>query len=160
MKIFKLVVFLFFVSLSIFAQEKVEKYHRAKIIYNSIENLTKLQKLGVPMDHGMHKMGYSLISDFSDSEIQKARNLGLQVDIEIDDVQKFYVEQNKSKKQRIASPQNVSCNGTATVSPTLYVSSASLTSFGSVLATTTSPTILNFSVSGLFFNNYWLEMLI
>ena len=48
-----------------------------------------------------------------------------------------------------ANSVNVSCNGTATVSPTLYVSSASLTSFGSVLATTTSPTILNFSVSGL-----------
>ncbi|MBL0013132.1 MAG: hypothetical protein IPP30_05035 [Flavobacterium sp.] len=107
---FKLVVFLCFVSMSLFAQPKSEKYHRAKIIYNSIQNLTKLQELGVPMDHGIHKMGYSLTSDFSDSEIQKAKNLGLQVDIEITDVQKFYVEQNKVKKQRISSPQNGSCN--------------------------------------------------
>ena len=110
MKIFKLVIFLYFVSLSLFAQQKVEKYHRAKIIYNSIENLKKLEQLGVPMDHGIHKMGYSLTSDFSDTEIQKAKNLGLQVDIEIEDVQKFYIEQNKGKAKRIAAPQNVSCN--------------------------------------------------
>jgi hypothetical protein len=110
MKNFKLALLLCFVSVSLFAQPKAEKYHRAKIIYNTIQNLAKLQELGVPMDHGIHKMGYSLTSDFSDSEIQKARNLGLQVDIEIEDVQKFYVEQNKSKKQRIASPQNGTCN--------------------------------------------------
>ncbi len=110
MKIFKLVVFFCFVSFSLFAQPKVEQYHRAKIIYNTVENFKKLEKLGVPMDHGMHKMGYSLTSDFSDSEIQKAKNLGLQVDIEIEDVQKFYIEQNKGKAKRIAAPQNVTCD--------------------------------------------------
>ena len=110
MKIFKLVVFLCFVSLSLFAQPRVEKYHRAKIIYNSVENLKKLEKLGVAMDHGIHKMGYSLTSDFSDSEIQKAKDLGLLVVVEIEDVQKFYIEQNKEKEKRIAAPQNVSCN--------------------------------------------------
>ncbi len=110
MKISKLVVFLCIVSTSLFAQPKVEKYHRAKIIYNSVENFKKLEKLGVPMDHGIHKMGYSLTSDFSDSEIQKAKNLGLHVDIEIEDIQKFYIEQNKGKAKRIAAPQNVSCN--------------------------------------------------
>ena len=109
MKIFNLFFFLFIFSNSLFAQPKVEKYHRAKIIYNTVENFKKLEKIGVPMDHGIHKMGYSLTSDFSDSEIQKAKNLGLQVDLEIEDVQKFYIEQNKGKSERIAAPQNVSC---------------------------------------------------
>jgi carboxypeptidase T len=109
MKIFKTVLFLYFVSISLFAQQKVAQYHRAKIIYNSIENFKKLEQLGVPMDHGIHKMGYSLTSDFSDSEIKKAKDLGLRVEFEIEDVQKFYIEQNKGKAKRIVAPQNVSC---------------------------------------------------
>ena len=109
MKIFSLLFFLYIFSISLFAQPKVEKYHRAKIIYNTVENFKKLEQLGVPMDHGIHKMGYYLTSDFSDSEIQKAKNLGLQVDVEIEDIQKFYIEQNKGKSKRIAAPQNVSC---------------------------------------------------
>lgn len=110
MKIFKTVLFLYFVSISLFAQKKVEQYHRAKIIYNSIENFKKLEQLGVPMDHGIHKIGYSLTSDFSDSEIQKAKELGLRVEVKIEDVQKFYIEQNKGKAKRIVAPQNVSCS--------------------------------------------------
>jgi hypothetical protein len=51
------------------------------------------------MDHGIHKVGYSLTSDFSDTEIQAAKNLGLQVDIEIEDVQQFYLKQNDPKTQ-------------------------------------------------------------
>ncbi|MBK8600006.1 MAG: immune inhibitor A [Flavobacterium sp.] len=102
--------FQLFIPFLFLCTTKVEKYHRAKIIYNSSENFKKLEKLGVPMDHGIHKMGYSLTSDFSDSEIQKAKNLGLHVDIEIEDIQKFYIEQNKGKAKRIVAPQNVSCN--------------------------------------------------
>jgi carboxypeptidase T len=112
MKIFKLFVLLNIISLSLFAQPKTEKYHRAKIIYNTIENLKKLEKLGVPMDHGIHKAGYALTSDFSDSEIQTARNLGLQVTIEIEDIQKYYLDQNKIKDRASAAPQNATCNET------------------------------------------------
>lgn len=110
MKIFKLFVVLNIISISLFAQPKTEKYHRAKIIYNTIENLKKLEKLGVPMDHGIHKMGYSLTSDFSDSEIQTARELGLEVSIEIQDVQKHYIDQNKKINSRISAPQNILCS--------------------------------------------------
>ena len=109
MKIFKLFVLLNIISISLFAQPKTEKYHRAKIIYNTIENLKKLEKLGVPMDHGIHKMGYSLTSDFSDSEIQTVRELGLEVSIEIQDVQKYYIDQNKNISNRVSAPQNILC---------------------------------------------------
>lgn len=110
--LFLLVIFQF----SVIAQTKTEKYHRAKITYASIENLKRLQQLGVPMDHGFHKKGYSLTSDFSDSEITIARNLNLQVEIEINDVQKYYIDQNKNPQP--ASPENTTCNSTTKVYPT------------------------------------------
>lgn len=106
----KLALLLLFCQFTFFAQTNLEKYHRAKINYNSVENLKKLQRLGIPMDHGIHKVGYSLTSDFSESEIQIARNLGLEVTIEIEDVQKFYVEQNNSKVSVARNPQNTSCS--------------------------------------------------
>lgn len=112
----KLLLLFVIFQFSVIAQTKTEKYHRAKIIYETIENLKKLDKLGVPMDHGLHKKGYSLTSDFSDSEIAIARNLGLQVAIEINDVQQYYIDQNKNPQT--ASPENVNCNSTTTVYPT------------------------------------------
>ncbi len=112
----KFLLLLVLIQFSVSAQTKTEKYHRAKIIYANIENLKKLDKLGVPMDHGFHKKGYSLTSDFSDSEIAIARKLGLQVAIEINDVQQHYVDQNKNLK--MSSPENVNCLTTLKVYPT------------------------------------------
>ncbi|MBS1533923.1 MAG: immune inhibitor A [Bacteroidetes bacterium] len=80
-----------------FASAQNQKYHRAKIIYETAENLKKLQQAGIATDHGLHKKGYSLTCDFSDAELEKARNLGLKVEIEIEDVQQYYVDQNKKK---------------------------------------------------------------
>ncbi|WP_309641372.1 M14 family zinc carboxypeptidase [Flavobacterium sp.] len=94
----KLLIVLLLSQLSLLAQTNPQKYHRAKIIYNTIENLKKLELAGIPMDHGIHKVGYSLTCDFSDAEIQIAKNLGLKVEIEIEDVQQFYVDQNDKKK--------------------------------------------------------------
>lgn len=95
----KILIVLLLSQLALLAQTNPQKYHRAKIVYNTVENLKKLEKLGIPMDHGNHKVGYSLTSDFSDAEIQAAKNLGLQVDIEIEDVQQFYLKQNDPKAQ-------------------------------------------------------------
>jgi len=83
----KLLIVLLLSQLSLWAQTAAQKYHRAKIIYNTVENFKKLEKAGLAMDHGMHKKGYSLTSDFSEAEIQIARNLGLKVEIEMEDVQ-------------------------------------------------------------------------
>lgn len=104
-----IIFLLFSVNLSVFGQNSAQKYHRAKITYGTVENFRKLEKAGIPMDHGIHKAGYSLTSDFSDSEIEKARNLGCSVDIVIEDVQAFYVNQNKFKKANIAATQNTNC---------------------------------------------------
>jgi carboxypeptidase T len=116
----KLVLLLLTFQFSIFAQTKTEKVHRAKITYNTSENFKKLEDLGLAMDHGIHKKGYWLTSDFYDSEIVIARNLGLQVDIEINDVQQFYTDQNN--KMQASSPENVNCTGVTTtyVTPTNF----------------------------------------
>ncbi len=110
----KILVLALLMSITVFGQN--EKYHRAKIIYKTSENFKKLEQLGLAMDHGIHKKGYWLTSDFSDSEIAIARNRGLQVEIEINDVQQFYVDQNKISENR--TPENVNCQSSTAVYPT------------------------------------------
>jgi carboxypeptidase T len=107
----KFLLVLLFAPLAISAQGHTQKYHRAKITYRTVENLRKLEAAGLAMDHGIHKPGYSLISDFSDSEIQAARNLGIPVEIEIEDVQRMYANQNAKRIDEM-SPENSVCNNT------------------------------------------------
>ncbi len=87
-----------------FSQEIQEKHQRAKINYNKIEDLGKLDALGIPVDHGIHKRGFFVISDFSVSEIEKARNAGFSVDILIEDSKEYFLEQNRINKAPIKNP--------------------------------------------------------
>lgn len=105
----KLLLTLLFLPLAALAQVSPEKYHRAKITYQTVANLKKLQAAGLPMDHGIHKAGYSIVSDFSEAEIQKVRDLGIPVSIEIADVQQYYAAQNSSQNLVAANPTNTSC---------------------------------------------------
>jgi carboxypeptidase T len=116
----KLLFILFIIPFTLISQTKIEKYHRAKITYNSIENLKKLDKLGIAIDHGIHKKGYFIISDFSETEIQLAKNIGLNVEIEIEDVSNYYANQNKNPQT--FSPENTSCLNSATdyITPSNY----------------------------------------
>lgn len=109
MKLYYLFLFIFACTTSTYGQTQTQKYHRAKIIYRSTDNFRKLERAGIPIDHGIHKAGYSLTSDFSDAEIQTAKNLGCEVDIIIEDVQSHYVNQNKSKVLHSTSLQNTAC---------------------------------------------------
>jgi len=84
----KFTIILFF-PLSIFSQEQ---YSRAKIWFEG-EGLSTLSSLGLAVDHGSVKHNTFIVSDFSKSEIQKARNAGFEVDILIEDVKSHYVEQ-------------------------------------------------------------------
>ncbi len=83
------------------------KYSRAKILTN-YEGLNLLSSLGIPIDHGVHKENTFIISDFSSDQIQTARENGFIVEIIIDDVQKYYVEQNLSKTKSI--DKNIGCS--------------------------------------------------
>ena len=77
-----------------FSQNLQEKHQRAKISYNQSEDLIKLESLGIPIDHGVHKKGVFIISDFSISEIQTARNTGYTVDILIEDSKEYFLQRN------------------------------------------------------------------
>ena len=77
-----------------FGQDVQEKHQRAKISYNQSEDLIKLESFGIPIDHGVHKKGVFIISDFSISEIQTARNAGYTVDILIEDSKEYFLQRN------------------------------------------------------------------
>ena len=77
-----------------FGQDIQEKHQRAKISYNQSEDLMKLESFGIPIDHGVHKKGVFIISDFSISEIQTARNAGYIVDILIEDSKEYFLQRN------------------------------------------------------------------
>lgn len=72
------------------------KYSRAKIYYHDAKDLMLLANQGVPLDHVKSKQGVFIESDFSENELNKAKMLGLKVEILIDDVSAYYVEQNKN----------------------------------------------------------------
>ena len=103
-----LIVFLFS-FFALHAQDKLEKYQRAKISFNEDRDLHRLQELDVPADHGIRKKDHFIISDFSVSELERARINGFQVEVLIDDLRA-----NIAERSRQAAPQrNATCNDDA-----------------------------------------------
>jgi hypothetical protein len=82
---------------TIFSQKVQEKHQRAKINYNQPDDLRTLESIGIPVDHGVHKKGVFIISDFSISEIEKARNAGYKVDLLIEDSKEYFLQRNTIK---------------------------------------------------------------
>jgi len=101
-----ILLILLFTSSFIFSQEVQEKYQRAKINYNSTDDLSKLESLGVPVEHGAHKRGHFVISDFSVSEIENARDAGFKVDILIEDSKEYFLQRNRLQEPVV----NPSCD--------------------------------------------------
>ncbi|GEQ85945.1 hypothetical protein ULMS_14530 [Patiriisocius marinistellae] len=88
-------------------QQKQEKYQRAKISYSQIEDLARLESIGLPVDHGVHKKGFFIISEFSETELQIAKINGFQVDVLIDDLKGDFLRKNALKEPyRNADCQN------------------------------------------------------
>jgi len=113
-----LLLIILFSFLTGHAQE--EKFHRAKIAYQNSETLKLLSNQGVAIDHGFHKKGHFIISDFSDSEIVMARNLGLDVTVLIEDIQKVYVEQNIKTSPHYKTFSNTNCSDEDYATPVNY----------------------------------------
>lgn len=86
-----------------------QQYSRAKIITDS-RGLQTLAELGIAVDHGTVKRDTYFISDFSDVEIQQIREAGYAVEILIEDVKAYYVNQNKGIQQSL-NTKNVGCGG-------------------------------------------------
>ncbi len=87
-----------------------EKHQRAKIYYKQPKELRALESIGIAVDHGIHKKGVFIISDFSVSEIQAARNAGYIVDILIENSKEYFLQQNKIKS---STKRNLSCTNLA-----------------------------------------------
>ncbi len=115
---------LFLASLVCQSQESTnEKYQRARIYYNSQNVFNQLEQLGLALDHGKHKKNVYIESDFSESQIAKARQIGVKVDVIIDDVQKHYMNQNDPNHPSYVPPRkkNANCADNSTyTTPTNY----------------------------------------
>nr|WP_321233199.1 M14 family zinc carboxypeptidase [uncultured Psychroserpens sp.] len=98
--------------MTLFAQRSSETYQHAKIYYNSYEDILNLGRLGIPVDHGIHKRNYFIISDFSVSELSRAREAGYTVEVLIEDAVAHFLRLNKA-----ATPErrNATCNDNAIV---------------------------------------------
>lgn len=70
-----------------------EVFHKAKIWFNN-HSLQDLADLGLDIDHGVIKEGTFIISDFAASQINLVKNAGYNVEIIIEDVSAYYVNQN------------------------------------------------------------------
>lgn len=114
MKQLVLVLTLFISGLSL-----AQNYSRAKILTGS-EGLQTLAEMGIAIDHGTVKRSTFFISDFSSEEINTIRNAGFTVEILIDDVQAYYINQNKNTQ---TTEKNVGCSNSGASSFTPAVPS-------------------------------------
>ncbi|MBL0103310.1 MAG: immune inhibitor A [Bacteroidetes bacterium] len=110
MKRYILSVILFLIFNTAFAQMK---YSRAKIHFDGKSGM-ELTRAGIDLTEGVYKTNTFFISDFSEKELARIRLAGYRVEIQIDDVQKFYRERNskvENNSQRTSSA--VTCGQTA-----------------------------------------------
>ena len=82
------------VTFTSFSQSLQEKFQRAKIYYSDSQQLSQLESLGVAVDHGKHKKGHFIISDFSTKELTIARDYGFKLEVLIDDLEQHFLTQN------------------------------------------------------------------
>lgn len=75
-----------------------EKYSRVRIFADHA-GLRQLASSGVAIDHGHYRKGVFFESDFSETEVQKIISSGLKHEIKIEDVSRYYEEQNKKEKK-------------------------------------------------------------
>ncbi len=97
-------VFLIMTS-SLFAQLAPLKYSRVKVFLHE-SHISEIAELGLEYDHGVHIKGKYWINDISNLEIELLKENGLQYEVLIDDVQAWYVEQNKQPNIPVATSRN------------------------------------------------------
>ena len=75
------------------AQDVQEIYQRAKISIQG-KSLSQLQALDIPVDHGIKKKDHFVISEFSVSELDRARANGFEVEVLIADAKAHFHAEN------------------------------------------------------------------
>ncbi len=91
MKRFTILLIIAIFSISVFAQQ--EKYSKVKVLTGE-SGIQLLAEAGFDVTEGIYKKGVFLISDFSENDLIKINELGLDYEILIEDVAKFYEERN------------------------------------------------------------------
>lgn len=97
------------------AQNSPTIYKRAKISFQGENNLHKLTDLGIFGDHGLHKEGVFVISEFSEQELAQARDEGYAVEIIIPDLKAHFLQQNQFQTRSVL---NTTCDQTGETYPT------------------------------------------
>lgn len=113
----KLYALLFFVLSCTFTQAQEDRpiFQRAKISYNGENNLQKLIELGIFADHGLHKDGMFVISEFSEQDLAQARDEGYAVEVIIPDLKAHFLAQNQIENR---STSNTTCDQGGEIYPT------------------------------------------
>ena len=97
MKRYTLSVILFLIFNTAYAQMK---YSRAKIWFDGKSGV-ELTRAGIDLTEGVYKANTFFISDFSETELAQVRQSGYRVEIQIDDVQKYYRERNSNSENKV-----------------------------------------------------------
>jgi carboxypeptidase T len=104
----KIKLFFVFILIHTLLLAQTEKYSRVKILLNAgTKSISELQKLGLEVDHGDYRSNESFTSDFSFDEIALIKKAGFETEILIDDVQKFYAEQNNHSHQNKSTSSTI-----------------------------------------------------
>ncbi len=109
-----ILLFLFLTSLNIFAQQSNLQYVKAKIYIDSDHDLISLMNEGIAADNGIIKQNTFIESVFSLQEINKAKLLGYNVDILIEDMQEHYIKNVRDRVTPI-SKNPEPCTGSAII---------------------------------------------
>lgn len=109
-------------TIEVSSHAPAEKWQRARIFYQSNEQLALLASQGLALDHGKSKPGVYFESDFTENQLSIARMVGCQVEVLIDDVKAFYVEGGKPEnlKPKSLEEKNTSCTGGGTAGVPTY----------------------------------------
>ncbi|NND63623.1 MAG: T9SS type A sorting domain-containing protein [Flavobacteriaceae bacterium] len=83
-------------SVILHSQEVQEIYQRAKIHFDDASGFGELNNLGIAVDHGINFRENYVLSDFSISEVQKAKAAGFKVEVLIEDSKAYFLQNNRA----------------------------------------------------------------
>jgi len=92
-------------SVSVFAQH--EQYSKVKVFADETQ-LAELAKAGINVTEGFLKKDAFLVSDFSEQELLKIKDSGLNYEILIEDVSKYYADRNLGKSTNVKDYKGLS----------------------------------------------------
>ncbi len=89
------IIFLIFYSHDVVLSQQV-KYHKAKILITSSDDLHQLGSIGIPLDGVYVKKYEYIIGEFSETDLEKIKKQGFNIEVLIMDMSKFYEDRNRA----------------------------------------------------------------